>query len=496
MSSTNAARPAAAPAAGAQAPVAAAGSGPMLAVLLVALFMAQFDFFVVNVAAPAVSRDLHAGPVMLELIVGGYAFAYASGLITGGRLGDLYGYRRLYLAGMVAFAAASLLCGIAQEPWQLVAARLLQGFTAALMVPQVLATITATFPPERRPKALAWFGVAGGLGSLSANILGALMLDADLWGLGWRVIFLVNVLVAAVAVPLALRHLPVLAPPRRQRLDPLGALGVAAALALLLVPLSMGGNSGWPAWTWICMVLSLPVGALTLRWQWVLRERGGSPVLDLSLLRVRSYTSGVVAGAAFLAYFASFMFALSQFLQVGRGYSPLHAGLVVTSSAVMFSASALVSFRIVPRYGLKVVVAGGLLTALGLLALVVQLAVSGADLPVAGIVIALMLAGAGNGAVLPQLIGASLVAVKPQQAGVGAGVLNTAQQFGSSAGVSIVGAVFYAIAGPAVMTGGTSGASYARAMQSAALIDIALVAVVTVLMAYNKRASDRIKAAR
>src|SRR4051812_37429098 len=153
-----------------------AHAGRMLAVLLIALFMAQFDFFVVNVAAPSISRDLRTGPAALELIVGGYAFAYASGLVTGGRLGDLFGFRRLFVVGMFAFALASLLCGVAQDTAQLVVFRLLQGLTAALMVPQVLATITATFSPQERPRALAWFGVAGGLGSISANVLGALLL--------------------------------------------------------------------------------------------------------------------------------------------------------------------------------------------------------------------------------------------------------------------------------------------------------------------------------
>ncbi|MFE2374658.1 MFS transporter [Streptomyces sp. NPDC059398] len=496
MSDTDAAVPA--PVAAAKGPEkeAPAGNGRMLAVLLTAMFMAQFDFFVVNVAAPSISHELHAGPVMLELIVAGYAFAYASGLITGGRLGDLFGYRRLYMVGMVAFAFASLLCGIAQEPWQLVAARLLQGLTGAMMVPQVLATITSTFAPQDRPKAMAWFGVAGGLGSVSANVLGALMLDADLFGLGWRVIFLVNLVVAAVAIFFARRYLPVMTPPRRQRLDPLGAAGVALTVALVLVPLSLGNDEGWPAWTFICLVASVPAGLLTLRWQKAVRERGSTPVLDLTLLRIRSYASGVLAGAAFLAYFASFMFALSQYLQVGRGYSPLHAGLLVTSSAVMFSSSAMVASRLMRRYGLRVVVVGGVITMAGLASLALQLYFSGVDTTVPGLIVSIMLTGAGNGAVLPQLIGASMLGIKPQQAGIGAGVLNTAQQFGSSAGVSLVGAVFFSIAGPAVATGRVSGPHYARAMEVAAVIDIALVLIVTLLMAYNKRSSDRLRAAR
>jgi MFS family permease len=182
--------------------------GPMLVVLLSAWFMAQFDFFVVNVAAPSLQRELGAGPAALQLIVGGYIFAYAGGMITGGRLGDLYGYRRLFVGGMIAFTIASLLCGIAAHPAQLVVARLVQGCTAAIMVPQVLAVITSVFPPETRPRALGWYGAAGGLGSIAGQVLGGLLVTADLFGLGWRIIFLINLPVGAVAAVLAVRLLP------------------------------------------------------------------------------------------------------------------------------------------------------------------------------------------------------------------------------------------------------------------------------------------------
>src|SRR4051812_27617987 len=158
----------------------------MLPVILSATFMALFDFFVVNVAAPSLRSDLHAGEAALELVVGGYAFSYASGLVTGGRLGDLFGYRRMFLIGVAGFTIASGLCGLAQSPGQLIAARLLQGFTAAAMVPQVLALITSVFPAAERPRAVAWFGVAIGAGSVAGQVLGGLLLDADLFGLGWR----------------------------------------------------------------------------------------------------------------------------------------------------------------------------------------------------------------------------------------------------------------------------------------------------------------------
>jgi len=204
-----------------------------LVVLLSAYFMAQFDFFVVNVAAPSFERSLRAGPVALELIVGGYAFAYASGMITAGRLGDMLGHRRMFIAGVLAFTVASLLCGLAQNPAELVTARLLQGLAGAMMVPQVLGTITATFPARDRPRAIAWFGVTGGVASVSGQVFGGWLLSADVLGLGWRAIFLVNVpigLLAAVAAWRILEHRAAQPGAPRARLDLPGAAGVTASL--------------------------------------------------------------------------------------------------------------------------------------------------------------------------------------------------------------------------------------------------------------------------
>ena len=192
----------------------------MLPVVLLAMFMAGFDIWVVNVAGPSLQRDLHVSDAALQLIVGGYAFMYASGMVTGGRLGDLAGYRRMFLAGVASFAVASLLCGLARSPAELVGARLLQGLAGAVMVPQVLALITATFPAPQRSRALAWFGVTMGLAFVSGQILGGLLLQADVLGLGWRAIFLVNVPVGAATLTAAALVVPRARGRRRPRLDP------------------------------------------------------------------------------------------------------------------------------------------------------------------------------------------------------------------------------------------------------------------------------------
>ncbi|MFD1545174.1 MFS transporter [Nonomuraea guangzhouensis] len=451
--------------------------GGTLAVLLSAWFMAQFDFFVVNVAAPSFERELHASPAALELIVGGYAFTYAAGMITGGRLGDRYGYRRMFIGGVIAFTIASLLCGIALNPAQLVAARLLQGLAGAAMVPQVLAMISAVFPPDERRRAVGWYGATGGLGSIAGQVLGGLLLSADLFGLGWRVIFLINLPVGLVVVPLAAWLLPRVEPARRSRLDLLGAAGLAIGLALILVPLGLGNSAGWPAWTWICMGASVPVLVLTGRWQYVLGRRGGQPVLDLALLKVHSYLAGVGAITAFMAYFASFMFTLTLLLQGGLRLTAFQAGLAFAPMGVLFTITSLLGTRLVRRYGLKVVMIGGAVTASGLTLL---LCAAAAGLP--WIIASLVLVGLGNGLVIPQLIGAALVEVAPHQAGIGSGFLSTAQQFGGSGGVAVIGAVYFAAA---------AGGDHVGAIRSSAAIDLALILAVVAVVDYNRRRAIR-----
>ncbi|MFF3645373.1 MFS transporter [Streptomyces sp. NPDC002564] len=468
----------------------APGSLLVLSVLVSAMFIVQFDFFVVNVAAPSLERDLHAGAGTLELVVGGYAFAFASGMITGGRLGDLYGHRRLFVVGMVAFAAASLLCGITATAGQLVAARLVQGAAGALMVPQVLAVITAHVPAAAKPRALAAYGMAGGLGSIAGQVLGGALLQTHLPVPGWRLIFLVNVPVCALAALLAARRLPAPVPGRTTGLDPVGAAGVCLTLVLILLPLSLGHASGWPAWSWTCLGAAVPVAVGTLLWERALARRSGSPVLDLTLFRSPSFRSGLVAGVAFQLYFGSFMFTLTLLLQSGLGLGPAAAGLAFAPMGLLFATSSLLGRSLVNRYGTTVLVAGSATTGTGLLLLTMLLHFSDgfSDGPVAvlPVVLCLCLVGCGNGLVLPALIGAALVRVRPAKAGAASGVLTTTQQFASSAGVAVVGAVFFAVLGADPSAG-----DYAHAMTVSALIDLALVAAVLCMCWTIRRLAGR-----
>ncbi|MEU6994510.1 MFS transporter [Streptomyces sp. NPDC046465] len=470
---------------GSESTTSAPRGGLVVGVLLSAMFIVQFDFFVVNVAAPSLESDLHAGAGMLELVVGGYAFAFASGMITGGRLGDIYGHRRLFVIGMAAFGISSLLCGITATPGQLVAARLVQGAAGALMVPQVLAVITAHFSAAAKPRAIAGYGMASGLGSIAGQVLGGGLLELHLFVPGWRLIFLINVPVCAVAAVLAARHLPGPVPRRNVGLDPVGAVGVSLALVLVLLPLSLGRTEGWPVWSWICMGAAVPVAVGTLFWERALTRGPGSPVLDLTLFRSSSFSSGMVAGIAFQLYFGSFMFTLTLLLQSGLDLGPLGAGLVFAPMGVLFAGSSLLGRRLADRFGTSVLIAGSAVTAAGLLFLAGLLHTSAQDIGVPLVIGCLCLVGFGNGLVLPALIGAALVEVRPEKAGVASGVLTTTQQFASSAGVAVVGATFFGMLGAR-----PAPADYARAMTGSAVIDLVLVVAVCCMCWVIKRIAE------
>ena len=459
----------------------------MLALLLSATFIGQFDFFVVNVAAPSVQQSLGATEGELELVVGAYAFAYAAGLITGGRLGDLLGYRRLFVVGMLAFATTSLLCGLAVTPLQLILARLGQGLATAAMLPQVLALITASYPPTLRPRALAWYGAAAGLGSIAGQVLGGLLVASNAAGLGWRLIFLVNVPVCVVAAILAARMLPVPEHDRRPRVDAIGALGIALALALLLAPLTLARSSGWLIWTWISLAASMPIAGLTLYWQQITRRRGGIPILDLSLLRSPTFRAGLVANTAFMLFFASFMFTLTLLLQFGLGLGPFTAGLCFAPAGIAYAASALAARPLSGRYGSHVILAGCMIIVVGLVLLITQLNAHGPETAPVWVVASTALMSIGNGLILPSLIGAALANVAPYQAGTASGILSTAQQFGGSAGIALVGTAYFA-----AVSRHPGAAGYTGAVNWSAGIQLALILAVATSILFINRLTGRI----
>ncbi|HEY8287303.1 MAG TPA: MFS transporter [Chloroflexota bacterium] len=464
-----------------------AADGPrwsILPIILSATFMVLFDFFVVNVAAPSMQHDLGASTAALQLVVGGYAFTYAAALITGGRLGDRYGYRRLFVLGMGAFVAASAACGLAQTTDQLIAARLCQGLVAAGMVPQVLALITALFPPATRHRALAWFGATIGLGTIAGQVLGGVLLQANILGLGWRAIFLVNVPIGLVMLCLAARLLPPIRSSAHPRLDPIGMAAISGSLALALAPLTIGREDGWPVWAIAMLVASVPAMIAAIGYEGWLGRHGGQPVLHLDLFRQRSFSAGLAINMALYAYFGSFMLGLAVFLQAGLRLSALDAGLTFAPVGVAFAAASLLMRPLIAKHGLRVMSWGLVLTTAGLLGTLITVHLSGGAITAFRLAPWLFVTGIGNGCVMPSLIGVVLTRVPAEKAGGAAGTLTTGQQFALALGVAGLGEVFFGVLGqqPTLQR-------FISAIQDVLLLDSGLLVISLALLGLLPRAA-------
>lgn len=448
-----------------------------LPVLLAAFFMYGFDGNVVNVTLPSLQHELHAGPVALELVVGGYVFGYAAALTTGGRLGDLFGHRKMFLFGLAGFTVASALCSLAQNPVELVGGRVLQGLSAAAIVPQVLALITATFPTGERVRALSWYGVTGGLSAICGQVLGGLLLVADPFGIGWRTIFLVNVPAGLTVLACAVRVLPRTHTTSRPSLDLVGVVAISGSFALALVPLVLGRDLGWPVWAWALLAGSVPAMAAAMCWERRLSAAGGQPLLEITLFRSRVFNVGLAVNAAYQLFFPSSTFILSLLLQNGLGLSALDAGLCFAPMAVLTMAGSLGGRRLADRLGVQVLTVGCVVAASSLLLTAVLLQIQGGRITVAWLVISLALRGLGSGLILPSLISAPLAGVRPAQAGAGSGLLSTTQMFASVTGLAVTGALFFTALGS-----DPNRADYATAAQLTLWVALGIVGLMIALV--------------
>jgi EmrB/QacA subfamily drug resistance transporter len=418
-----------------------------LVILLLAGFMNLLDVSIVNIAIPSIQRDLHASYADVQWALAGYTLAYALVLITGGRLGDIFGRKRLFLIGVAGFTIMSALCGAATGPGMLIGCRVAQGAMGAIMVPQVLAVIQVIFPPHERIKALAGFGVTAGLGTVSGPLLGGLLIQHDLFGLGWRTIFLINVpvgVIAFAASAVLVRESKAASPPR---LDPVGVGLISAALLLLLYPLVQGRQLGWPAWTYVSMALCLPVLAAFVWYERIKGRRDGSPLVPLGLFRDRAFSAGMAVAVTFFLGIASFGLVLTLFLQLGLGFNPLHAGLTFLpfSAGVLVSSAA--AARLAPRFGRGVTMAGALIIAAGMAGLIATVHHYGAAVTTWDLVPGLAAAGLGVGAVIAPLADIVLAGVPHRDAGSASGVFNTGLQVGNSIGIALIGVIFFGMLG-------------------------------------------------
>jgi len=417
--------------------------------------MPPVDFFIVNVSLPSIQSSIGASPAELQLVVSGYASAYAVFLITGGRLGDLYGRRRLFLLGMAGFTLANLLCGLAASPATLVGGRILQGVAAAILVPQVLGPVRTLFPTDRDlARALSSYGIMMGIAAVCGQFLGGALVEWSPFDLGWRAVFLLKVPVALAVLLAAWVVVPETSTSQRVRIDVAGAALLSLALACLVLPLSEGRQQGWPVWTFVMLAAVLPLIAVFLRFEARLAVRGAMPLLDLRLMAIGSFRRGVVVGTLFF-FTTAFYVTFSFYQQQGLGTDPLHTGLAILPYGAGLFVGPLVSAPLVRRIGnallpigMGIQVAGYGATGLAIW--------SGFDgWPV---FLAVLVAGFGQGIALPRLYNAALGDVPPHQAGVAAAVINSALQIGGAVSVAGVGSLFFAVLG-----GGTGHDDYAHA---------------------------------
>jgi EmrB/QacA subfamily drug resistance transporter len=417
-----------------------------LITVLVGVLLPMTDFFIVNVALPTMRHDLHASSALLELVVSGYATAYAVLLVLGGRLGDAHGRRRLFLAGIALFTLTSLLCGLAPTATTLVIARVLQGASAALMVPQTLSTIQATGNVDSRSRALGWYGATGGLAAVAGQLLGGALLSANIGGSGWRAIFFVNIPVGLVGLVLAMRYVPETRAVRVHRIDVRGTALLAVTLISVLIPLTEGRSLGWPIWSIVLLVAS-PVGALGfVALERNLERRGGSPLVPPSIMQHTSMRRGLILAVPFFATFGAFMFVYALVVQGALGFSPLRAGAAMAPMAGAFLLTSLATTRLVARYGRRVIGVGATIQLVGLLVLIASLAAWWPRISVLDLLPGLLVMGAGQGLVMSPLIRVVLSDVPVESAGAGSGVLTTMQQTSLALGVATIGSAYLAFA--------------------------------------------------
>jgi EmrB/QacA subfamily drug resistance transporter len=416
-----------------------------LGVVLIAVFMQLMDISIVNVAIPSIQRDLDASYSQVQWVLAGYQLAFAVVLITGGRLGDIYGRKRLFLIGVSGFTVASALCGFAQSPVMLVGSRFLQGAMGALMFPQALAVTQVEFPQRERGAAFGITGAVIGLATISGPLLGGLLIAGNLFGLDWRPIFLVNLPLGVLAVVAAVVLLRESRAEGALRLDPGGVAIASAALLLLIYPLVEGRDLGWPAWTFLLMAASVPLFALFVLYERRKTRKDNSPLVVLSLFGERAFVSGLLLNLVFFSGVAAFFLTFSLFLQIGLGFTALHSGLTTIPFSFGTAIGSAVSVRLAPRLGRAILSLGCLLLVAGMLAVMATVSRYGEAIHSWQLLPALVVCGLGLGCTIPPLLNVILAGISGRNAGSASGVLSTTQQVGGALGVAIIGVIFFGL---------------------------------------------------
>lgn len=414
-----------------------------LFVVLAAEVMDLLDALVTVIAGPSVLRDLGGSTTFIQWFTAGYTVAMASGLLVGGRLGDIHGRRRMFLLGMAGFTVASLLCAVAQSPEMLLATRVVQGFFGAAMIPQGLGLIKEMFPPAEMAKAFGAFGPVMGLASVGGPVLAGWLVSADYFGLGWRMIFAINVPLGIAGIAAGLKYLPASTPHRELRLDVPGALLATTAMAALIVPLIQGREHDWPVW---CFALLAVAGSAFVAFALVERRRDRAGLATLvvpSVLANRAFSAALLTGLAFFGSLMGITMIFTLFVQLGLGFDAFDAGLAGLPQAAGMAIGFGIAQALNAKLGRHLMHLGGLVIAVGIVGLVVILSGDGSALGVWSMTPALVPLGIGMGMTMAPFFDIALAGVSPAESGSASGMLTSVQQVGGALGIAVLGTVFF-----------------------------------------------------
>jgi EmrB/QacA subfamily drug resistance transporter len=460
-----------------------------LFVILAAEVMDLLDAMVTNIAAPTMRADLGGTPATIQWLGAAYTLSMAVGLITGGRLGDIFGRRRMFLIGAAGFTVGSLACAVAQSPEMLIGARVMQGLFGAVMLPQGLGMIKEMFPPKEMQAAFGMFGPVMGLSAVGGPILAGWLVEADYFGTGWRMIFLINLPLGAAALLAGARFLPESRSPHPLRLDIPGIILASLGGFLVIYPLVQGRESDWPAWTFVMLAAALVVFAAFGWFESRKSRQGGDPLIVPSLFRKRAFTGGLLTGTVFFSGMAGFMLVFNLYTQIGLGYSTLKAGLTM----VPWSAGMIVGFGIaqaVQRFGRKVLHGGTLIMTVGVIAVLFTVSSAGLEVTPWQLVPALIVSGVGMGLLMAPFFDIVLAGVEQHETGSASGTLTAVQQLGNAFGVALLGTIFFDLLGSV-----PSGATFDHAMKVTLWVVAGmLIATYAVAFLLPKQAREEIPA--
>lgn len=415
-----------------------------LIIVAFAFVMDLLDNTIVNIAIPSIQANLGASYAVIQWLIAGYALAFSVLLITGGRMGDVFGYKKLFMIGVGGFTIASLLSGCAWNSDVLIAARLLQGSMAALMVPQVMSLMQVMYKPNERGGIMGIFGALAGVAASLGPVIGGLLIHLNIAGLDWRPIFLINVPVGIFALVAAARYLPNGKSPHPLKLDVIGTGIIMTAIFLLVFPLIQGRDLGWPTWTFIMMAASVPVLALFGWWQSVKDRRDGSPLVVPVLLKSRTFLTGLSVNIIFEGAMIGFFLPFTLILQVGLGYSVIKAALTGIPTAIGISvAMATFGQKLIPKLGRYTMTLGTVIMAAGLGLLYAFIRHNLGNTTPWEFIPGLLIVGVGMALIMSPMFAIVLTDVDPKHAGSASGVLNAVQQLGGALGTALIGVVFF-----------------------------------------------------